>query len=314
VPRNRTLRLAALGSTVQRAASPAYSSSRGAGALRRRVIAGVLVALSLAMITVYFRESESGAMHEVQSVTASALHPFQVGAERVARPFRDGYGWLAGFFHAKSENERLREQVRLLRQQAIQNSSAAQENLELRKVLEYRSGGVFPRGYDQIGAAVITHGASEHEREVVISAGSTDGISLYDPVVTSDGDLVGHVSKTTRDTAQVTLLTDETFAVSGYDVRTNTYGLVRHGQGLGGALILDRVPKDKLVRRNDLIVTAGRRYGKEPSLYPRNIYVGRVTSVDQTDIDIHQAVQIEPFADFSSLSSVWVLVRKNSPR
>jgi rod shape-determining protein MreC len=310
VPRNRTLRLAALGSTVQRAAAPAYSSSRSAHAVRRRVIAGCLVALSLALITGYFRESESGPLHGAQSVAASALHPFQVGAERVARPFQDAYGWLAGFFHAKSENERLKAQLRLIQQQAIQNATAAQENVVLRAALDYRSGPTFPRDYDLIGASVLAHGASEFQQELGISAGRTDGIRLNDPVVDSAGRLVGHISKTTRDTAQVTLLTDDSFAVSGYDVRTGTYGLVKHGQGSGGTLILDLVPKEKLVRRNDLIVTAGRRAGELPSLYPRNIAIGTVTSVDTTDVDIYPSVQIEPLADFSSLSSVWVLARK----
>src|SRR5918999_377351 len=114
------MRLAALGSTVQRAASPAYQSSRAAGALRRRVVAAVLVLVSLAMLTVYFREADSGPMHSVQGAAASVLHPFQVGAERVARPFRDAYGWAAGLIDAREENERLRDELQLIRQQAIQ--------------------------------------------------------------------------------------------------------------------------------------------------------------------------------------------------
>jgi rod shape-determining protein MreC len=310
VPRNRTLRLAALGSTVQRAASPAYSSSRSAHALRRRIVAGVLVALSLALITGYFRESESGALHDAQSVAASVLQPFQVGAERVARPFQDAYGWLAGFFHAKSENERLKEQVRVLRIQAIQNVTAAQENLELRRALEYQSGPAFPRDYRQVGARVTSHAPSEFRQVLGISAGREDGLRIYDPVVDADGRLVGHIEKLTDKTALVTLLTDTSFAVSGYDVQTRTYGLVKRGQGSGQTLILDLVPKEKEVRRGDIIVTAGRRSGELPSLYPQGIEIGTVTNVGRTDVDIHQSIQIEPLADFSSLSSVWVLVRK----
>lgn len=304
------MRLAALGSTVQRAASPAYVSSRSRSALRRRVVAGVLVAVSLALITGYFRESENGPLHGVQSVAASVLHPFQVGADRVARPFRDAYGWLAGFAHAKSENQELKAQLRLLTQQAIQNSGAAQENRDLRAALEYKSGRTFPRGYDLIGGAVISYQPTEFRQELVASAGRDDGIRVDDPVVDSDGHLVGNVSKTTSHTAQVTLLTDGDFAVSAFDVRTGTYGLVSHGQG-AGTLILDLVPKNKVVEENDLVVTAGRRSGELPSLYPRNIALGTVTSVSQTDVDVYQSVQIAPLADFSSLSSVWVLVPKD---
>jgi rod shape-determining protein MreC len=311
VPRNRTLRLAALGSTVQRAAAPGYSSSRSANALRRRVAAGVLVALSLALITGYFRESESGPLHEVQSVAASVLHPFQIGAERVARPFQDAYGWLAGFFHAKSENERLKEQVRVLRLQAIQNATAAQENVELQRALKFKSGPTFPRGYELVGARVTSHAPNEFRQVLGISAGRDDGLRVYDPVLDADGNLVGHISKLTGPTGLVTLLTDPSFSVSAYDYETRTYGLVEHGQGAGESLILDLVPKEKVVRKGDWILTAGRRSGELPSLYPRDLPIGRVTDVGRTDVDIHQSILIEPFADFSSLSSVWVLVPKN---
>lgn len=307
------MRLAALGSTVQRAAAPAYSSSRTAGAraLRRRVVAGVLVALSLALITGYFRESESGALHDIQGGIARVLHPFQVGAERIARPFQDAYGWTAGFVHAKSENERLKQQIRELEQRAVQNMTAAQENVELRKMNEYRAGPTFPGGYEQVGAEVISFGPNEFQDHLTISAGRNDGIRVDDPVVDSSGYLVGNISRTTPVSSRVTLLTDSSFAVSGRDVQTGTVGLVTHGQSAGGSLVFDLISKDKVVRRRDLVATAGRRSGEFPSLYPRGIYIGTVTSVNQTDVDIYQRVQVAPLADFSSLNSVLVLVPKD---
>ena len=49
------------------------------------------------------------------------------------------------------------------------------------------------------------------------------------------------------------------------DLRSPEGGLVSHGQGAGETLILDLVPKDKVVSENDLIVTAGRRSARLPS-------------------------------------------------
>jgi rod shape-determining protein MreC len=186
--------------------------------------------------------------------------------------------------------------------------TAAQENVELRKALGYRAGRTFPSGYEQVGAEVISFSPNEFQKNIVISAGRNDGIRLDDPVVDSSGYLVGNVSRTTSVSARVTLLTDPSFAVSGYDVQTGTVGLVSHGQSAGESLVFDLVPKEKIVRRRDLIVTAGRRTGELPSLYPRKIAIGTVTSVNRTDVEIHQTVQIAPLADFSSLNSVLVLV------
>ena len=108
MPRNRTVS-AVLGSSVQRAASAYPSRSRNA--LKRRVTVGALVLVALVLITVSFRESSGGGLHRVQSAGATVLHPFQVGAERVARPFRDVYGWFSGLVHAKSEAKRLRAEA-----------------------------------------------------------------------------------------------------------------------------------------------------------------------------------------------------------
>jgi cell shape-determining protein MreC len=65
------------------------------------------------------------------------------------------------------------------------------------------------------------------------------------------------------------------------------------------------------VRRNDPIVTAGRRTGRLPSLYPPGLAIGTVEQVGRTDIDVYQSVQVQPLADFSSISFVLVLVPKD---
>jgi rod shape-determining protein MreC len=114
-------------------------SSRSATATRRRIVAGSLVLLSIVLITIYFREPVGGGLHGVQSAGATVLRPFEVGAERVARPFRDGYGWFSGVLHAKSENGRLRKQVDLYSAQAIQNANAAKQNAQLKRLLHFVS-------------------------------------------------------------------------------------------------------------------------------------------------------------------------------
>ena len=305
MPRNRSGGLAALSSGVRR--TPRPFPARKSSPLKRRIVVGALALLSLALITGYFRESEDGPLHEVQSIAASAMHPFEVGAERVARPFRDAYGWLSDLFNAREENERLKEQIERLTNQAIQNATAASEVDRLRALLDYRRSLEFPVDYDAIGATVIVDPPNRFEQHVVVSVGSSDGVRMNAPVLNDEG-LVGRVTKVTRDQSRVTLLTDKESAVSAYDVQTEAYGVIRHGSG--NALVLDRVPKEDRVERENVVVTSGRRFGLLPSIYPRNIPIGMVTSVNNTDIDVNQQIQVDPFVDFSSLDSVLVLIRK----
>jgi rod shape-determining protein MreC len=247
----------------------------------------------------------------VQDAGSTLLRPFQVAAERVARPFRDAGGWFAGLVHAKSENAKLRKEVDDLRNQVYANQDAARENQQFRKALAYRDSARFPQDFDAVTTAVISPPQSAFEQTIVIAAGREDGVEVDAPVVTADG-LVGKVTKVARHESRVLLLTDESSQVSATDLaRPGASGIVKHGQGSGDTLILDRVGKDQAVAQGDPVITAGSPGGsKLPSIYPRGIKIGIVTYVNQTDTDLFKQIQVQPFVDFSSLRMVQVLVPK----
>ncbi len=263
--------------------------------------------LSLVLITLSFRSSDDGALNGVESAGSSALRPFAVGFERVAQPFRDAYGWADSLLRARSEAEELRAEVRELRQRAIQSEFALQENDYLRRLLAYLDGPRFPADFDPVAAEVIGRPAGAFTQAIVVAAGSSNGVRVNDPVVTADG-LVGLVTRVTPRTARVQLLTDEEAAVSSVDLRTSAPGIVRHARGTRATLVLDRVRKQDVIRVGDEIVTAGWRASGLSSLYPKSIPIGKVTSVGQTDTDLFQQVQIDPYVDFGSLDAVLVLV------
>ena len=286
---------------------------RSAGALRRRLVVGALVLLSLVLITLSFRGGDDGPLAGVQSAGSTALRPFAVGFERVAQPFRDGYAWADSLLDARSEAERLRAENRELQQRAIQAEFAIQQNEYLRRLLEYVDGPRFPEDFDPVAAEVTARPNPAFTQAIVIAAGSENGVRVDDPVVNQDG-LVGLVTRVTPNTARVQLLTDPEAAASALDVGTRATGIVRHARGTRETLDLDRVRKQDVIRRGDEIVTAGWRAGELSSVYPKGISIGEVTSVNQTDTDLFQQVQIDPFVDFGSLDAVLVLVPKERGR
>jgi rod shape-determining protein MreC len=308
VPRNRIARAAVLAGSVQRSA--ASSSSRNRSVVRRRVVLGVLVLLALVLITVSVREGDSGPVHKAQDIGTTVLRPFQVGAERVARPFRDVYGYFAGLVHAKSENEKLRKELEELRQAQILNTSAMQDLAQLRQALRYEDGPQFPVDYRPVNTRVIGVPAGPFQQRVVIAAGSTSGLRLHTPIVSIRGELVGQVTRVAPHTAVVTLLTDPDSAVAAVDEDplSRAIGLLQHGPG--DTLVLGRVTKDKIVNRGDVVVTAGTQNARYPDLYPRGILIGTVGDVSQTNIAPFKQIQVNPFVDFSSLDSVVALVAK----
>ena len=294
-----------LGARIQRLA-PGQAPSRTNAALRRRLIVGGLVLASLVLITLSFQRPD-GALARVQDVAAGALRPLQVGADRVAEPFRDAWGWFDGLLGARSDAERLERENDALRQQVVRNQLAAEENVRLRALLRFRSGPTFPDDYTGVAAAVIARPAGAYAQAIVVAAGRKDGVREDDPVVTEDG-LVGRVTRVSEREARVMLLTDDQSAVSAVDVATDASGIVRRGQGPRAPLRLDRVPKEQRIKPGDTIVTAGWRSPRLSSIYPKGIPIGSVTSVGQSDTYPYKQVQVEPFADLASLDAVLVLV------
>ena len=287
---------------------PDGSSSRSGGILTGRLVAFLLVLLSLALVTISFREDPDGVLHTAQRGALSALAPLEAAGERVARPFRDAWEYVSGLFAAKAENERLKRELEALRQQAVENENAARENEDLRALLQFRDGPRFPAGYEGVATRVIARPPSIYSsQEVVIAAGEGDGVRVNDPVVTEDG-LVGRVAEVTGNASKVTLLIDQASAVSAVVLQSGAAGIVRHGPS-GSALVLDRVPKEELVTEGDTVITAGWRSGKLESLYPRGIPVGTVTGVGQQDVDVYKRIQVTSLVDFDSLAGVIVLVQ-----
>jgi len=308
VPRNRTARVAVLGSPVQRSATSGSSSNRPS-AFRRRVVVGFLIVASLVLLTVSFR---SNALDGVQGAGVSVLRPFEIAANRVAAPFRDATSWTRGLFRAKSQNRTLRRQVEELNREVAGYKAARAANSYLERLLEYERAPSFPQDanrYNQVAAQVLTS-PTVFDQTITIAAGSNRGIAALDVVITADG-LVGQVTKVFGSVSRVMLITDPDSAVRAVDEREQSaIGILEPGSP-SDTLSFTSVGKDKRVQNADTVVTAGSPGGgKLPSIFPANIPIGSVTSVGQNETDIYKQIQVQPFVDFSSLQSVLVLVPK----
>jgi rod shape-determining protein MreC len=270
----------------------------------------VLVLISLALITLHFRESDDGPLHAAQRIGVSVLMPFEVAGERVSRPFRDGWGYVSDLLDAKSENEELKKENEQLRRERIANQTAERTIQRLEEIATYISGPTFPTGFEAIVATVVSRPPNPFTQQITIRAGEGDGVVKNAPVVTDDG-LVGVVTDVTDGSASVTLITDQNSAVTASILDTGAWGIVEAGPS-ASTLVLDQVGKDELVEKDDLVVTAGWATRKLESLFPEGIPIGVVESVGQQDVDLYKRVQVTPFVDFDSLSEVIVL--KELPR
>ncbi|HXV32526.1 MAG TPA: rod shape-determining protein MreC [Gaiellaceae bacterium] len=273
----------------------------------------MLVLVSLALITVYFRESNDGPLHAAQRIGVSVLMPFEVAGERVARPFRDGWAWMSDLLDAKDENEELRRENQEIRRELIEARTAAREYALQGAIAAYVAGPSFPVDFEPIVARIIGRPPTPYQQEVIVSAGTSDGVLRNAPVVSEGGNLVGKVTDVTDSTARITLITDQSSSVSAVVLETEASGVVKHGASTS-SLILDRVEKDEMVSEGNTVITAGWTTERFESLFPRGIPIGVVESVGQQDVDLFKRIQVAPLVDFDSLSAVIVLIEKKRPQ
>jgi rod shape-determining protein MreC len=270
--------------------------------LRRRIVVAVLLLLCVAMLTLYFRESDSGFVHGTQSVVLRVVAPLQNGTARATKPFRDAWNWTGDLFSAKSENTQLRQELEQLRAGVAKELTTQDENAQLRALVALKNDNIFPVNAQLVTARVVARSTTAWYSTVTIDVGTGSGVEVYDPVVNGAG-LVGRVTKVDANAAQVTLITDQQSFVDAMVQPGGAQGIL--SGSVTGDVTLQYVDKNERVKVGQYVVTSGR----QGSVFVRGIPVGQIESVGSQDVELYQSISLDPFVDFRKLDLVQVVVR-----
>jgi rod shape-determining protein MreC len=274
--------------------------------LRRRIVVAVLLLLSVALLTAYFRESDSGVAHSVQGAVLTVVSPLQSGTATATKPFRDAWNWVGDLFSAKSENKSLKKEVQQLRAGLANELTTQSENDQLRAMLQFQKDHVFPKDVTLVTARVVARSTSAWYSTATVNAGSSSGVKVYDAVVNGQG-LVGRVVKVYANSASVMLVTDQQSFVDAMiepgDATGNAQGIV--SGSVTGDVTLEYVDKSEKVKEGQYVVTSGRN----GSVFVRGIPIGVVESVATQEVELYQSIAVKPFVDFRKLDLVQVITR-----
>jgi rod shape-determining protein MreC len=270
---------------------------------RRRAVLLLLVVLSLILLTAYFGEAPGGRLHAVQRGFLTVLSPIQDGANKALKPVRDAFGWIGDTVHAKSQRDQLRKQVNKLRRQVIANQSEKASYHEL-VALYHLDNQLNVSNYRPVTATVVAKSPNIWYSTVTIDKGEGSGVRINDPVINGEG-LVGKVTQVASDGAQVSLITDSTMGVSARLGSTPATGIVQPKVGEPNDLLLQYLPPSTQANRGDYVVTSGTVSSPNDSLYPPDIPIGQVTSVNEESA--YRSVNVHPLANLHNLDVVQVL-------
>lgn len=191
------------------------------------------------------------------------------------------------------ENIELREKVRQLEIDGIENDQL-REMLNLTKKYETSNA---------IVAEVISMNSSMWFDVFTINKGEKDGIKNNMTVLTPEG-LVGRVTQTFSTTAQVTSILDVNNAVSARLTKTGDSIITKGDMNLvdKGLLKLKYVTSDVNLAEGDVVETSGMG-----GIYPRGIFIGTISKVEQDSKTMKTYAILEPGVDFNKLSEVLVI-------
>lgn len=258
----------------------------------------LLIALSIVLITIWFRESDVGPLHRLRAGVQSASAPVSATGELLTRPLRNLFSWAGDLGVSRSQLEQLREQNRSLRARVAELEEARLENARLRKLVELP----LAAELESLGAHVIGRPTNSWEGVITIDRGSADGILPGMPVVGPDG-LLGQTVAVSAGSSRVRLITDQRSGVAAIIQRNRAEGVVRGS--IEGNLTMDFVNVARDVKKGDVVITSG-----IGGVYPRGLIVGEVVDVSREANALYQEITVQPAGDLSGLEEVLVLVGK----
>jgi rod shape-determining protein MreC len=265
-----------------------------------RLLLVALVSLSLAVITVDYREGNDGPLAGLGRSALALMAPLQQAVTDVTRPVGN---FLASIGHLPSlaqENRRLRDQIAADQVGVGHATSLENDVRQLQDLLGLQGSFDYPLK----SATVIGNGVSNFESIITIDQGGDDGIAVDMPVVTADefgAQLVGRVISTTPFSAQVLLITDRDSEVAARLVSTRQGGLLV-GQGEGD-MTMSFLRKDVVAEPGEVLETNGYQGG----LYPSGITIGEVSRFVPATSVLDPYITVRPAVDFSTLDYVAVI-------
>lgn len=157
--------------------------------------------------------------------------------------------------------------------------------------------------YSFLPATVILRDASDIYSSFSINKGSDDGLKINMPVIYGKH-LVGIIKELTANTAVVFSLFDPTVSVSAYEIRTREDCYTESDTLLSsqGLIKLSGLSRSTPIVSGGIVCTSG-----IGGIYPRDLIIGTVTQVGNSETDISAYATIKPDVDITSIVDVFVI-------
>lgn len=260
-----------------------------------------IVALFLVGAMIY-SATAGGTATIPETLSGIFVTPLQSAASGISNGVSDFFGWLTGGDGVRKELAELQAENAELRQQMVDYDEMKQTNEWYSDIL-----GLHEKNpeYTFASGRVISRDPNDYYGNFTISAGKNANISVNDPVVATDGSLVGVVEEVGLTYAKVRTVLDPATKVSCQISRTadtaytagSTVDLARRN-----TLRLTALERSSAAAVSDYVITSG-----IGGVYPSGLLIGKLTRIQNATDGMTLNGDVELFTDIFALKQVMVI-------
>ena len=250
--------------------------------LLKNKLAVTIIVLSVSFLGLIVYTVKRDDKSLIESGAGAALNPIQGIFYKATDKVKETLDFFLNFSEVKEENERLRE---------ILNFTEERNN------------------YNYIACDIISHSGGNFIDGYIVNKGENDNIKKGMIVIAAQG-LVGQVTQVASNWSVVQSLVNENIAVSVMveSTREATGYLkgFKDSKNRNLAKVYD-LPMDSEVKEGDVIMTSG-----VGLLYPKEIKIGEVLSVEEDKIKVMKSAIVKPYVDFNKLEELFIVSPKDT--
>ena len=262
-----------------------------------KIVTSVLAAL---LLGVFVAAVSAGGTSPLTDALNLALTPLNTAAEHLQET-------LSGFFAGFRSSARYAEEIASLRSELDEAREQMADYEKLQQKLQSYEDFLEVKSehpdYQFMPATVILRDAPDIYGTFTINKGTSDGVDVNMPVIYGEN-LVGVVREVSVNTAVVYSIFHPDVSVGAYEIRTreDCYTKADNVSSMEGCVKLMGLTRTTPVVAGGIACTSG-----IGGVYPRDLIIGTVTQVVNSELDISAYALVRPALDFGSLIDVFVL-------
>lgn len=261
----------------------------------------VLGLIALVLIGVMIYAASTGGFSTIPAaISGAVITPLQTAITSLSDGVSGFFGQFGGSGELRKQLEEKDKEILELRQKVIDYDKMKEENdwyAEILGLHEQHSDFTFEPG------RIIAVDPSGEYGNFSINAGSVNGISAGDPVVTAEG-LVGVVYEVNVTSAKVRTILDPATRASATISRNGDTGTTGGSVALAqkGRFRLNKLERNSGAAVGDIVVTSG--FG---GVFPSGLSVGKIIAVTPESDGLTLYATVEPYVDLGALKNVMVI-------